>query len=171
MKKPFPLTVCAIGLTSILIGCASTPVVLAPVGPCSTRQEASHPNGYLQVFSVMEPQSEGDDPVWYQHSGYIIYNQQGKRVKYVGNTKGKWDEAPQTVTLPAGRFTVRARTEGYRYILVKVPVVIEHGKTTVVHLEKGWNPAPGPPRTEIVRALSGYAVGLLAASSTSSSDQ
>ena len=171
MKKAFPLTVCAIGLASIVIGCASTPVVLAPVGPCSTRQEASHPNGYLQVFSVMEPQSEGDDPVWYQHSGYIIYNQQRKRIKYVGNTIGKWDEAPQTVTLPSGRYTVKARAEGFRYVFVNVPVVIEQGKTTAVHLEEGWNPPPGPPGTEIVRASSGYAVGWLAASSTSSSDQ
>src|SRR5260370_21363082 len=110
-----------LGLASFattLMGCASTPIVLAPVGPCSSRHEASHPNGHLQVFSFMEPQSEGDDAVWYQHSGYVIYNQQGKRIKYVGNTIGKWDEAPQTVTLPAGRYTVKARAEGYRYVFV-----------------------------------------------------
>src|SRR5713101_3008521 len=123
MKKTFPLTVCAVGLVSLLIGCAATPVVLAPVGPCSIRHEASDPNGHLQVFSVMEAQSEGDDPVWYQHSGYLIYNQQGKRIKHVGNTAGKWDEAPQTVTLPAGRYTVKACAEGFRYALVHVPVV------------------------------------------------
>src|SRR5216684_8281022 len=121
MKKTFPLTVCAVGLASLLIGCAATPVVLAPVGPCSIRHEASDPNGHLQVFSLMEAQSEGDDPIWYQHSAYFIYGPQGKRIKYVGNTIGKWDEPPQTVTLPAGRYTAKARAEGYRYVLVSVP--------------------------------------------------
>jgi hypothetical protein len=118
----------------------------------------------------MEAQSEGDDPVWYQHSGYVIYNEQGKRFKYVGNTTGKWEETPQTVSLRAGRYAVKARAEGYGYGVVNVPVVIEPGKTTVVHLEHGWNPPPGSG-TEIVSASSGYAVGWRSASSTPSSEQ
>src|SRR5712664_2234008 len=120
----------SLGLASvatILLGCASTQLVLAPVGPCSTKHEASDLNGHLQVFSLMEAQSEGDDPIWYQHSAYFIYNENGKRFKYVGNTIGKWDETPQTVTLPTGRYTVKARAEGA--LLAKVPVVIERGKT------------------------------------------
>lgn len=165
------LILSVICVVPLLMGCSSTPVVLAPVGPCSARHEASDSNGNLQVFSVMEGQSEGDDSVWYQHSAYVIYSPQGKRVKYVGNTIGKFDETPQTVLLPAGRYSVKARAEGYRYFLVNVPVEIEPGKTTAVHLESGWNPPVGPPSTEIVRAASGYAVGWSAGSSTSSSDQ
>ena len=154
------------GIMTVLAGCASTPVVLQPVGPCSARHEASDPNGHLQVYSEKEGQSEGDDSAWYQHSAYVIYDSQGKRVKYVGNTIGKFDETPQTVTLPVGRYIVKARAEGFRYLAIIVPVVIEPGKTTSVHLESGWNPPAG---SEIIRASSGYAVGWLAGSSISSS--
>lgn len=164
-------SLCVATSVAILTGCASTPVVLSPVGPCSSKHEVSDLNGQLQVFSVMEAQGEGDDPVWYQHSAYFIYGPQGKRIKYVGNTIGKFDETPPTVRLPAGRYSVKARAEGYRYSLVNVPVVIEPGKTTAVHLESGWTPPSGPPGTEIVQAPSGYAVSWRAASSTSSSDQ
>jgi hypothetical protein len=115
----------------------------------------------------MEAQSEGDDPIWYQHSAYFIYGPQGKRIKYVGNTIGKWDEPPQTVTLPAGRYTVKARAEGCAP--VEVPVVIERGKTTAVHLESGWTLPAGPPGTEIVRGPGGYAVGWRAGSSIATS--
>jgi hypothetical protein len=123
----------------------------------------------LQVFSVRELQSEGDDTPWYQHSGYVVYGPQGKRFKYVGNTVGEFDETPQTVTLPAGTYTVKARAEGYFYVPVDLPVVIERGQTTVVHLESGWNPPAGPSGTEIVRATSGYAVGWRAGSPISPS--
>ena len=145
------------------------PVVLAPVGPCSVRHESSDLKGHLQVFSVMEAPSEGDDPIWYQHTAYRIYNPGGKRVKYVGNRVGKWDETPQTVTLPAGRYTVKALAEGYCHLLVQVPVVIEPDRTTVVHLQSGWTPLGVPPGVELVRASSGYAVGWRADSATSPS--
>jgi hypothetical protein len=160
----------AAGAVLILAGCASVPTLLSPVGPDPSEHGASDPKGHLQIFSVVEPQSEGDDAVWYQHSSYVIYNEQGKRFKYVGNTTGKWDKTPQTVLLPAGRYTVTARAEGYRYVLVNVPIVIEPGKTTVVHLEQGWNPPPGSG-AEIVCASSGYAVGWRAGSSAPSSEQ
>jgi len=157
------------GLAPILAGCSSRPAVLAPVGPCSVSHQTSGSKGHLQVFSVMEAQSEGDDPIWYQHTAYRIYNPQGKRIRYVGNTVGKWDDTPATVTLPAGRYTVKARAEGYRS--VEVPVSIEPGQTTRVHLESGWNPPAGPPGVEFVRASGGYAVGWRAGSSTSPSGQ
>jgi hypothetical protein len=162
---------CVAVCVALLTGCVSTSVVLTQVGPCSTKHEASDSKGHLQVFSVMEAQSEGDDPVWYQHSAYVIYDIQGKRFKYVGNTIGKFDETPPTVTLPAGRYVVRALAEGFRYPLVKVPVAIEPGKTTAVHLENGWSPPSGPPGTEIVKAPIGYAMGWRAADSSASFDQ
>jgi len=145
---------------AILTGCASQPVVLAPVGPCSANHEPIGPNGHLQVFTLMEQQTEGDEALWYQHSAYIIYDEQGRRVRHVGNTVGKWDETPQMVTLPVGRYSVKARAEGC--LAVNAPVVIETGKTTVVHLESGWRAPAAPPGTDIVRAPTGYAVGWLA---------
>ena len=141
-----------------LTGCTSTTVAFKPVGPCSASHRASDTNGCLRVFSLMEGQSEGDDLQWYQHSAYLVCSAQGKRIKYVGNTVGKFDETPATVTLPPGLYVVKARAEGERFVLVNVPVVIKAG-CTEVHLESGWVPAPG---AEIVKAPSGYAVGWLA---------
>jgi hypothetical protein len=123
----------------------------------------------LKVFSLMDAQSEGDDPIWYQHSPYRIYDREGKPIKYVGNTVGRWDETPETVTLSPGLYTIKARAEGYR--LAEVPVTIEPGRTTSVHLESGWNPTEARPGVEITRASAGYAVGWRAASSTPPSGQ
>lgn len=92
-------------------------------------------------------------------------------MKYVGNTVGHYDEAPATVNLPAGNYLILALAEGFKSLLVTLPVVIESGHTTSVHLESGWTPTPGTPGTRIVRAPSGYAVGWSADSATSSSGQ
>lgn len=166
MKRITHILVAAIA--AMAAGC-STPAVLAPAGPCPVSHETLGSSGHLQVFSEMEAQSEGDDPIWYQHTAYRIYNSQEKRIKYVGNTVGKWDDTPATVVLQPGHYTVKARAEGYRS--VEVPVSIEPGRTTVVHLENGWNPPAIPPGVEIVRASGGYAVGWRAGSSTSPSGQ
>jgi PEGA domain len=150
-------------IAGMAAGC-STPAVLAPVGPCSASHETSGSNGHLQVYSVTGAQSEGDDPIWYQHSAYRIYNREGKCIKYVGNTVGKWDDTPATVTLPQGNYTVTACAEGY--LRVRVPVLIQPGRTTVVHLESGWTPQETPPGIETVRASTSYAVGWRADSCT-----
>jgi len=154
----------AVAITA-LTGCASTRIAQT-IGPCSTHQEVAPPNGQLRVFSLKEQQTEGfgegANSSWYQHSAYRIYTPQGKRVKYVGNTVGHYDDAPATITLLAGNYLVLARAEGYPTLLITVPVVVEPGRTTSVHLEGGWTPTAGSPGTKIVRAPGGYAVGWLA---------
>ena len=54
------------GLLSLLVGCASTPVALAPVGPNPVGSESTAAEGGLQVFSSLVGRSEGDNPTWYQ---------------------------------------------------------------------------------------------------------
>lgn len=65
------------GLVSLLVGCASTPVVLAPVGPnpFGTQGIASH--GELQVFSSLARARDSENPgsmnpYWCEHTDYYI---------------------------------------------------------------------------------------------------
>ena len=129
------------GLVSLLVGCSSTPVALAPVGPNPAGSESMAPKGALQVFSSLAEQSEdqnqgSEDPVWYQHTDYSIYDLHGKLVKRVDNTIGEYEQAPRRVALPAGRYLVKAQAKDYFW--VEVPVTIERGRTTRVHLDDNW---------------------------------
>jgi len=155
--KIFPV-VLGIALSSGLIGCASRPVLLAPVGPNPNRYATEATTGKLQVFSQLEGESEGDTPPWYQHTDYFVYNQGGGReVKRVENSVGHYAEAPPEVVLPAGNYIVKAMAANY--VWVKVPVVIEPGRLTRVHLDSDWKAPSDAPKTEIVSIPGGYAVG------------
>jgi hypothetical protein len=140
-----------------------------PVGPEPFARQAAGPNGHLLVFSAKEPHGDGDDPVYYQHSGYSIYDSQRRWTKYVGNAPGHFDEGPRLVHLAPGTYFVKARAECYGW--VEVPVVIESGRTTVVHLDKEWRPASSPPKSELVSLPDGYLIGWSASPSTLSDDR
>jgi hypothetical protein len=149
---------------SLMAGCHSTLVIQTPVGPEPLAAQTAGSNSYLLVFSAKEARGDGDDPIYYQHSDYRIYDPRGKRVKYVGNSAGHFDQAPRRVQLPPGRYTLKARAECYD--LVVVPVVIESGRTTVVHLEKEWKPASSLQKSELVNLPGGYVIGWSASPST-----
>jgi len=91
-----------VGLVLTLVGCASKPIVVAPVGPNPYGGESTASKGELVVFSRLFGCTEGDNPTWYQHSDYRIYNLQGQLVKYVGNSIGRYEEVPLPVALPPG---------------------------------------------------------------------
>jgi hypothetical protein len=145
------------GVVSLLIGCASTPVALAPVGPNPVGSESMAPEGGLQVFSSLVGRSEGDNPTWYQHTDYYVYDLHGKLVKHVDNATGYYAEAPRRVTLPAGRYLVKAQANDYFW--VEVPVTIERGQTTRVHLDDNWKLPAQTPKTELVSLPNGNPVG------------
>jgi hypothetical protein len=125
-------------------------------------------NGDLQVFSRvslrLDEQNQGGDgmPSWYAHTAYRVYNLDGKLVKYVGNTTGHYAEDPATVPLPAGTYLVKAQARDY--LRVQVPVVIEPGRTTRVHLDDNWKPSADAPRNAVVAEPDGNPVGWLASS-------
>lgn len=148
------------GLVSVLVGCASTPVAVAPVGPNPLGIEGTSAKGELQVFSSLEGCSEGDNPTWWQHSDYNIYNVSGKLIKRVDNTVGHYEEAPRQVALPAGTYLIEAHASDY--FRVDVPVTIERGRTTRVHLDGQWRVPGYAPKTEVVCLPSGSPVGWLA---------
>ncbi len=119
-----------------MTGCASDQKVtaLAPVGPDSGRVPGGKVSGYLVVYSDTESPIMNDDVMYYPHTGYKIYDSHGAYVRYVQNHVSASDESPSRVALPAGNYTIRARSEIDGE--VSVPVIIRGLSTTVVNLEK-----------------------------------
>lgn len=150
-------TLAALGGVILATSCATQRVALAPVGPDPESAVTAGSAGYLRVFSEREPVMEGDDPVFYQHTEYRIYDTRGKLVKDVGNTNGHFDTSPRRVALVPGHYTVKASAEDYLTVLV--PVVIERGRTTSVHLDDRWACPKEEPKDEFVFEPSGSPVG------------
>lgn len=153
MKK-FPLIVGST-VALLLAGCASSPVALAPVGPGpNAPRSVASSTGSLVVYSATVARSEGDTPVWYQHTDYFLEGTQ--KSKRVDNTVGYYTQRPRTVHLTPGNYTVKAQASDGQW--ATVPVVIRRGETTVVSLDDSWNPAAGAG-VEVVRMPDGSAVG------------
>jgi hypothetical protein len=170
-------------LIPVFAGCASNPVVTAPVGPGPVEHSASNANsdlkvtsdtedhvasgaavgrtkGYVQVFSATQKSlavSSEDSFHSDQHTGYEIYGSSGDLVKLVANHLGDMDEWPDTVALSPGAYKIVAQSS--RCGLVAVPVVIQGGKTTIVHLDDNWFPATGSGTNRIVCLPNGEPIG------------
>lgn len=154
--KHIPLIVGA-AFASLLVGCTSTPVALAPVGPGPFASRVASDTGSLQVYSSLVTRSEGsENPEWHQHSHYYLSDANGRHSRYVENTIGHYEKTPRTLQLTTGRYLVRARASAGEW--VEVPVIIRSGETTIVHLDHGWNPG-SIPATELVSMPNGSAVG------------
>jgi hypothetical protein len=141
----------------LMVGCASQPVTLSPVGPAPHSAAASLSRGYLQVYSDTETHVIGDGPYYYPHSGYSVYDKYGVRVKYVPNHIGDMDESPTLISIPAGNYNVVAESSAYGR--VTVPVSIQGHHKTIVHLDREWRPSLGTLSNELVHLPDGEAVG------------
>ena len=71
---------------------------------------------------------------YYAHSSYSIYTTDGKFFKNVENHISRSDEIPALVTLPAGSYTIEARSENRGY--VHLPIVITAGRRTILEPDK-----------------------------------
>ena len=166
MKDLFVL----MGAGLLLVGCSSASVTLAPVGPNPAGGKSEASTGELQVFSRTivqdDDQNQAGDglPVWYQHTDYNIFDQHGKLVKHVGNTTGHYAVAPDRIVLPAGEYLVKAQAQDFSKIAV--PVTIERGRTTRVHLDNNWKTPEGAPKRELVTLPDGKPVGWRAGSAS-----
>ena len=101
--------------------------VYSTVGP------AEHEHlGYLVVYSATEPFNDGDR-IFYTHTDYDLYSWRGGFLKRIRNSIVKGDEIPERIPLAAGRYLVQAESETDG--IVRVPVIIADGRTTVVNLE------------------------------------
>ncbi len=147
----------AAGTLVWLAGCAtpSKVTVFEPVGPAPTGQAAVGREGSLQVYSAREEyepvningavwaENEYSSHLPYEraHTPYSIYTANGKVFEKVRNSRGINDDLPTVVNLPAGSYKIVAETrEKGSPVLVEIPVVIEGGQTTTVHLGYGWQP-------------------------------
>ena len=154
-----------LGVIPLWASCAAPPIALAPVGPRPfAARTSSARTGSLQVFSSLEEQSDdqnqensGASPFWYQHTDYTIYDAKGKLVKHVDNTAGHYSTSPRLVSLRPGNYAVSARDKEWRS--VTVPVVIERGRTTKVHLDDNWQPLRGTQKNQVVSAPDGNPAG------------
>ena len=151
--------------TAILYsGCASEPntVALDAVGPAQVLKPgfASIDQGTLVVYSAADPSPDfsARDPYRPIYSNYEIYSMDGRLLKKIHNNDDTMLQRPVGVGLPAGKYSVQARANGYG--LVSVPVMIQAGRNTVVHLEGGSNFGNHPANdTNMVRLPDGRIVG------------
>jgi hypothetical protein len=172
MKSLKILLLSTLGLC-LLAGCSSTPVVIAPVGPAPastyaqvenskffTTAQAPSPNdvadGWLKVFTATKTVPDGET-YDYPHTGYRIYTESGKLLKYVPNHFDDMDQSATLLKIPAGKYKVSARSEPYNMVIV--PIVIQAGKTTYVHLGAHWQAPSNTPTNEIVHLPDGRPVG------------
>lgn len=141
----------------LLTGCASESVALNPIGPEPINPQAFIPRGNLEVFSDTDTIRDGDGPPYHPHTGYSIKDESGKLVQYVPNHIGDMDESPAMVTIPAGNYKIVAESSAYGR--VTVPVMIQEGRTTVVHLDRDWQPPTNVSKNDLVYLPNGEAVG------------
>ena len=85
------------------------------------------------VYSGLAMGTYSDNEGVMNHSDYWIYSADGKPLQWVRNRVSGLSEDPASVALPPGRYSFVARAAAFG--AVKVPVVIEKGKTTSVHLD------------------------------------
>ena len=119
-------------LALLTTGAIAEPTLLNAVGPDTQTLQAADYVGTLVVFSATEARADGKDAYYYPHTSYEVYRN-GQPFRHVDNGRTLEIETPSRVTLPQGNYTVVAESENDG--MVKVPVRIETGRTTVVHLE------------------------------------
>ena len=159
MKAPLAGLVAAFTFSLLVSGCASagSALALAPVGPEAQGRPWPGPDGYLEVFSATRTVDVDFRAYFNPHTDYEIRDTSGKRVRFVPNHASNMDESPDQVTLPPGNYNVVAQSAWCG--LVTVPVTIQQGKTTVVHLDGNyWHP-PAASANQLVYLPNGEAVG------------
>jgi hypothetical protein len=148
----------------LLSSCAtSQPTVSSTVGPKSLAAHSYSGKGYLMVYSETDEIHVGDGIPYYIHTSYNIQTPDARTVKWVPNHVGDMDEAPQLVSLPSGNYQIVAESADYGQ--VRIPVLIQAGHTTKIHMEgKGsWKPQkPAVANAGLVRFPDGEPIGWLA---------
>jgi len=124
-------------LIAMWVSCATQPhLVLETVGPhfaAGSSRLAFAGTGFLKVYSATETRHVGKFNDYFPHTPYLIYETNGNVLRWVQNAVANIDETPALVRLPAGFYSILAQDDDYGR--VTVPVVIEGGETTSVHLE------------------------------------
>jgi len=169
-------------LTSILVsaaGCATDTQVtlLRQAGPDPALTAQNSGAGFLQVYSARERipidvnaeeffwnnDFDRNDFLFYPaHTSYALYAQDGHPLESVRNARGMYDGNPTLVKLSPGVYKVEAKARDSDAVnwTVMIPVVIEPGLTTAIHLDGYWDWAMARKKSdEIVGLPNGDIVG------------
>ena len=160
MKLALRNTILSVATAVLVASCASAPptIVHETIGPGPTIVNEEH-NGFLKVYSATESMADDDGFSLLRYTNYQIDAADGTLFKEVPND----DQEPTRVILPKGTYTVMAQSDTSG--MVSVPVAIETGKTTVLHLEreKDWKDvAAGIRSADLVRLPNGQPIGFRA---------
>jgi hypothetical protein len=173
MKTYSYLTCNIIAAGVLLAGCATgqSGITLDPVGPAPVASAKASPSaGILVVYSAYEVNADFNSRDRYrpEYSDYKIFAADGKLLRRVHNDSGTASQDPAEVGLPAGEYRVAASSNGFGR--VTIPVVIQTGQKTVLHLEGGvgWRNKSGFNQANAVRLPDGQIVGWRADSGSAS---
>ena len=121
-------------------GCAENQeaAVLKPVGPIAVHKRPPSEAGFLVVYTAIEEPRINPDTMYAPHTSYVIYDSRGAFFQNVRNHVGAWDETPDRVILPPGKYTIKAESEMDGEVVV--PIIIKPAKTTLVNLEPRREP-------------------------------
>ena len=151
-------------LILIACGCASRSghggagLVLEPVGPQPSGSSRRDHQGTLIVYTALDQHAHFNGSAYHRYySDYEIRSETGAVVKKVHNDSGSVVDGPVEVPLESGRYQVRAKANGYGW--VTVPVIIENGRVTTVHLEGGKGTVTGLSKAQAVRLPHGEIAG------------
>jgi hypothetical protein len=155
-------TILSVAAAVLVASCASAPptVIHETIGPRLAVANEEH-NGFLTVYSatVWTTPPGDDSPSVLSYTDYRIDAADGTLFEQVTNG----DQEPTRVTLPKGTYNVVADSDTSG--TVSVPVAIEAGKITVVHLEreKDWEKeSAGVYNADLVRLPNGHPIGFRA---------
>lgn len=172
MKNSLVLILAAVG--ALLSGCATGKnVVLDTVGPVPAQTLSANSNkGTLMVYSAYKVNADFNAPDSNrpEYSDYKIFTDDGKILRRVHNNSGTILQDPAQIKLPAGKYRVVARANGYGH--VTIPVIIEARRKTILHLEgdDAWPDESLFNRTNAVRLPDGQIIGWENASDSLSSE-
>ena len=137
MKAAFCLSV-MITVGAFLAGCAGmrSDLVLDTAGPIPGQTASANSGpGTLVVYSAYKVNADFNaaNPNRPEYSDYRILNADGKSFKWVHNAANDFLQGPVAVELPAGKYLVLARSNGYG--VVTIPVIIVSKQDTILHLD------------------------------------
>jgi hypothetical protein len=141
-------------------GCAghSPKMMIAAVGPSPSALERLPDKGTLLVYSALDLDNGNADIDLRSHSSYKIFGEDLKLVEKVYNQTGTHIADPRVISLLPGSYVVEARAAGIGY--VQVPVVIEKGHRTVLHLDGSeLSTANKASPTDVVTLPDGLIIG------------
>jgi hypothetical protein len=113
-------------LCNLALFCTAAFAQPASVGPHPMALDHRDYRGTLVVYTPTEAREDGKDAYYYPHTSYEVYRD-GHPFRHVDNGRTLEVETPDQVHLPQGNYEVVTQGE-------KVPVRIETGRKTVIHL-------------------------------------